>query len=309
MTADDDSRVPWGMFNRLPVCNPRAMRGLSPRLLRWSILALVACGPVANDGADIDAGIEPMIDARVPNTDANTDASTVDAAPPPENAFVFAHSETQLYRVDPETLNVKLVGAFQWPEGADSMTDIAIDRFGRMIGVSFDAVYEVDENNAVCVKLANLASGGFNGLSFLPNEANPTQEILIGADQEGDVYQLDPQTGVATLVGNYGNGYTSSGDLVSVQGAGTFATVNPAGGGTDLLARIDTDNGYAATIIGSTGYDGIWGLGYWRNEVFGFTSDNQFLLIDVDTGAGTVEEASSVSWWGAGVTTLAPIIE
>ncbi len=276
--------------------------------LAWSALAIIsACGPTDGGGGedDVDAGDPVVIDAGPGAPDANR----IDAAPPPENAFVFAHTATQLYRIDPETLDVTSIGDFQWPDGADSMTDIAIDRYGRMIGTSFSKVYEIDETDATCVKLADLASAGFNGLSFVPGLINPADEILIGADQSGDVYELDPQTGVSTLVGNYGNGYTSSGDLVSIEGAGTFATVNPAGGGDDLLARIDPENGFAATIIGPTGYDSIWGLGYWRNQVFGFTANNEFLIIDVDTGAGALENDSAVAWWGAGVTTLAPIIE
>lgn len=236
------------------------------------------------------------------------DVDAPDGVEPPDNSAVFAHTSDALYRVDPNTLQLTLIGDFIWPNGSDSMTDIAIDRFGRMLGVSFSRVYEVDEQTGNCIFLSDLSSGGFNGLSFLPADDDPANEILIGADQLGDVYELDPGTGVATLIGNYGGGITSSGDLVSVLGAGTFATVNN-GPGTDYLARIDPANGYAATIVGDTGYDSIWGLGYWRNKVYGFAATNEFLVIDVNTGAATPEPVDAVEWWGAGVTTLAPIIE
>ena len=52
----------------------------------------------------------------------------------------------------------------------------------------------------------------------------------------------------------------------------------------------------------------IWGVAYWAGEVFGFTGDGEFLRIDVDTGEGTVVESSSRSFWGAGVTPLAPVV-
>lgn len=270
-----------------------------------TVALLAACGPTGPGGGQVDA------DVGTP--DSNTgmpDASPpVDAPPPPENAAVYAHSETALYRIDPDTLAVTEIGLFQWPNGADSMTDIAIDKTGRIIGVSFGSVYQVDEITAACTFLADLQGDTFNGLSFVPDPLNPNLDILIGADQYGDVYQLDPQTGAQTLVGNYGGGYYSSGDIVSVVGAGTFATVTMDGATSDYLARIDPTDGYTATIVGDTGFDSIWGLGYWRNTVYGFTDANQFLLIDVNTGSATVEQAGAVQWWGAGVTTLAPIIE
>ena len=43
--------------------------------------------------------------------------------------------------------------------------------------------------------------------------------------------------------------------------------------------------------------------------MFGFTSGQTFVLIDVTTGAASLVEAGDVSWWGAGVTTSAPVID
>jgi hypothetical protein len=40
--------------------------------------------------------------------------------------------------------------------------------------------------------------------------------------------------------------------------------------------------------------------------VFGFTSAGEFVLINPETGAGTlVTSDPTISWWGAGVTTAA----
>jgi hypothetical protein len=33
------------------------------------------------------------------------------------------------------------------------------------------------------------------------------------------------------------------------------------------------------------------------------------VLIDVHTGAATIQQSGQVSWWGAGVTTSAPLID
>ena len=44
-------------------------------------------------------------------------------------------------------------------------------------------------------------------------------------------------TGQATQIGDMGHGYASSGDIVSVEGFGTMATVND-GGSSDLLVQL-----------------------------------------------------------------------
>lgn len=266
-------------------------------------LALAACGPNADIGDDDD---DDLIDGGGGIVDA--DPNRPDRSPPPENAAVYAHSASELYRVDPDTLQVTLVAPFQWPMAADQMTDIAIDKDGRMIGISFDKVYSVDETTAICTFLANLGSQ-FNGLSFIPaQDIDPTgDEILVGAALDGSFIELDPNTGVTTPIGNYGGGLTSSGDIVSVSGFGTVATVKQGGLGNDLLARIDPTTG-VATVIGDTGVANIWGVGFWGNKVFGFTSGNAFVLIDPTTGSSMNVETSSVSWWGAAVTTSAPVI-
>ena len=101
---------------------------------------------------------------------------------------------------------------------------------------------------------------------------------------------------------------TSSGDLVSVTGLGTLATVKRSGSTTDWLAKVDMSTG-VATPIGDTGFGSIWGLGFWKNKVFGFTSGGAFVLIDPSTGVATSVETGSPTWWGAGVTTSAPVID
>ncbi len=224
-------------------------------------------------------------------------------------AAVYAHSDAELYRVDPDTLKVQLVAPFTWPNGSDQMTDIAIDKNGLMIGISFDKVYSVDKDTAACTFLSNL-DRSFNGLSFVPAQmADPSgAEKLVASALDGSLYEVDPASGSSHLIGNFGGGLTSSGDVVSVSGFGTVATVKTTNGASDYLATVDTLTGTAKTI-GATGVSDIWGLGFWKDKVFGFTSSNQFVLIDPKTGAAQVVSSGSVSWWGAGVTTSAPVVK
>ena len=282
-------------------------------------LLLVACAGAACSPAitaEPDARPWAAPDAEVLPVDAQqfVDAPPVpDAGPPVVFAVVYAHSRDTLYRVNPDTLAVTVIGPFNSGGASlgDFITDIAVDRDGSMIAISFTEVYRVDPMTVATTRIASL-DRVFNGLSFVPASAiDPTgEEILIATAEEGTLYQIDKLTGAATAIGEYGGGLGSSGDVVSVAMFGTVATVTRPGFANDWLARIDVTTG-AATPIGDTGVTNIFGLGYWKGRVYGFTSGQQFVLIDPATGVATVVPAGGAlpSWWGAGVTTIAPIIE
>ena len=135
--------------------------------------------------------------------------------------FVYAHTASTLYRVDPDTLAITMVGNFRWSNGSDQMTDIAIDKTGLMIGVSFTAVYRIDPSTAQATRLSTGLSGTFNGLSFVPAEmlGQTGDDVLVGTRNSTTamVFRIDPMTGQATAIGNMG-AFSSSGDLVAVTG-------------------------------------------------------------------------------------------
>ncbi|MGE5184254.1 MAG: hypothetical protein ACM31C_19430 [Acidobacteriota bacterium] len=265
--------------------------------------ALAACGgPGARVGGSPDAGNGGTHDST---GGGNGDAAATDV-------YVYAHSASTLYRVDPDTLAITLVGDFGWPSQVitDQMTDIAIDKTGRMIGVSFSSVYQVDTATAKTTLLSSSLDGNFNGLSFVPAAqlGASGDDILVGTDNaDGKVYRIDPMTGTATQVGDMGAGFMSSGDLVAVAGFGTVQTVT--GSTNDRLAKLAPQT-FAAMPIGTdTGFGQIWGVAFWKNKVYGFTNNGQFILIDPTTGAATLVSQNGVQWWGAAVTTLAPVIQ
>ncbi len=264
-----------------------------------AIFALVACGPSTRGGNGDDGGP----DANTANGDANNPPG--DAA---VQTFVYAHTSSALYQVDPDTLQITMVGNFSFDTGPDSITDIAIDKTGTMIGVSFTAVYRIDPANATGTRLSSGLSGGFNGLSFVPAEAvgQTGDDVLVATrNADGMVFRIDPMTGNTTPVGNMG-GFSSSGDLVSVAQLGTLQTV--PGTGADRLARL-APNTFQATVIGTDiGFSEIWGIAFWKDKVFGFTNGGEFITIDPNTGVGTLVQGNGPAWWGAAVTTLAPVI-
>jgi hypothetical protein len=169
----------------------------------------------------------------------------------------------------------------------------------------------VDPKTAKCTRLSAFSSTQYHfvGLSYvIDTTAVDKGEYLMGLDKDGFVYKIDPATGGATLLGELGQGLTAGGDVVSVKGFGTVATVKPPDDDTDWLARVDPGNG-TATKIGDTGFAKVWGVAFWKGKVHGFTEGGEFVLIDVNTGQGTLQTTNQQPWWGAGVTTEAPVVE
>jgi hypothetical protein len=272
---------------------------------------LAACGPSGSsddDGTPIDGG-----------RDATRDGSGIDAE---ENDFskVYAHSGQTLYRLDTTTLTPVEIGPFGI--GASSITDIAVDKNDMMIGISLNNVYRIDVATGAATLLMPLAAATPNltSLSFVPMDINnhDSPERLVAATDQGTVLEINPATGATTNLGAYGstaNGLIrSSGDIVAVTGAGVFATVTIGDTLTDpdYLARINPMTWQATPIGLGTGFDRIFGIGYWRGKLFGFVDRNaaggSIVELNQNTGAATVVNMATIRWFGAGVTTDAPII-
>lgn len=265
-----------------------------------AVLLLVACEPGSRDSSGGGGGgVTP---------DANGGGGGGGGG---DRVFVYAHTAAKLYKVDPDTLNVQEVGDFQWGSvGFDEMTDIAIDKYGQMIGVSFTRVFRVDPSSAQTTLLSSSLSRSFNGLSYVPADqiGMTGEDVLVGTqDIDGRVFRVDPMTGATMEIGNMGTSFTSSGDLVGVAGFGTVQTVPGSSG--DTLARL-AKTSFAASAIGTgTGFSKIYGVAFFKGKVYGFTEDGHFVLVDPGTGAGTMVSNSGIAWWGAAVTTVAPVLQ
>ena len=277
-------------------------------------LGLLACGG-GMPQSDPDSGVEEV------------DASNGPDGQPVEESRVYAHNRTTLYRIDANNLDVIEIGAFGTALGSQGMTDIAIDKNDRMIGVTLDKIFEVNPATAEATFLADFGgTGNLTSLSFVPVDPdNPdSAERLVTVGDAGKVYEISLETatlGEATQIGDYGmngpNQIVSSGDMVSVRGLGTFATVNISNNvdDADYLAQIDTTTWEATPLTSATCCDQIFGLGFWGGTFFGFVDNGttpasgQFVTIDPETGVSTPATNQSFAWWGAGVTTKAPIVD
>jgi hypothetical protein len=233
---------------------------------------------------------------------------------------VYAHSGSMLYRIDTQTLSTVPVGPMSGL-GTQSLTDLAIDKSDHMVGITLDKLYAIDAQSGSVTLIKDLSQSakGFTSLSYVPTDLSDpnSTDILVSANDQGDVYQIDPGTGNATKIGSYGSTgagkVISSGDLVGVRGLGIYATVDVGTEPNDYLAKIDPVTWKATPIGTSTGFNNIFGLGYWAGRFYGFVDAGagagKIILIDANTGAATEIAAGAERWYGAGVSTDAPVVD
>lgn len=269
-----------------------------------AVAVLAACGPSGRNSGD-----------DMPEADAGPD---VDAAPPVDNSRVFAHSDAVLYRLDNRSFAATQVGSMT---GLDNdLLDLAIDKDDKIVGVTRDALWSLNAQTGAATMIRALTGDaqGLTSLSYVPDPNPGNPDILVSANRSGQVFRIDPATGTASLLGSYGTApggavIGSSGDLFGVRGFGIFATVDVENETLDYLAKIDPVT-WKATIIGPTGYDRIFGLGYWDGRIYGFVDDGfeagtgKLISIDATTGDGTELSNAVIRWFGAGVATDAPLL-
>ncbi len=278
-----------------------------------TVLLVAACGRGVPDGDDDD----DAPDAATAPDAFRPDATITDFS------LVYAHSGTELFRLDTTTLQPVVIGTFT-NTGTQSITDIAIDKDDNMRGITLDRVYTIDESTGDAQLLAELDPGAPNltSLSYVPVDlADPDgAERLVAAAYDGTVYEIDPADGSTTPLGVYGEAaggtIRSSGDIVAVRGLGIFATVTIGDDPSlpDHLAVIDPDT-WAATPLGTgTAYDKIFGIGFWRDTLYGFVDlgdgvGGTIVTLDPNTGVATPVNTGAIRWYGAGVATDAPVVD
>lgn len=268
---------------------------------------------------------------------ASEDVSTGYDAPPPLDrgtvpvdsamvgtTVVYAHSDSALFSVDPAMRTVRMVGMFRFPTDGNnhSMTDLAVTADGTITGVTQDALYNIDPDTAECTLIRSLPATNtrvFVGLTWLPVGtlgASQTTEVLLGGATDGTLWRIDPATGRTSAAGTLTSGWGISGDMVSIAGAETYATVRRTTGTTtsDTLVTLNFTTSSSGsisarmTMVGTiTGYQSIYGLGYWRSTLYGFTRAGHLITINVRTAAGTDVSMPTMQFSGAGVTTVAPV--
>jgi hypothetical protein len=205
---------------------------------------------------------------------AGAAARVVPRPPKTVYAVTFA-SNSALYRINPRSHRVSLVGHTK-----HQLTDIAF-RGKTLNAISFTALYRLNPKTGASHLIGSLGLSNANALA-----AQPKTHTLYGADQSGDFFKIRPKTGRVTIIGFFGHGLGSSGDL-TFSGGHLYATVFRSGSVKSLLARVNIHTG-AAKVIGNTGHTNVYGLITGRGALYGATFNGRFLKVSRTTGRGRV---------------------
>ncbi len=322
--SDADSPRRIGMISAVKTANYNgARRTLAACFVACSIAGCSSPGRV-DDASALDATSDQ---SAVPSGDsaAGRDAQAPPADAATEPVFVFAHSGTALYQLDPRSRRLTRIGDFDCvttmnaQSSSDGMMDLAIDRFGEMLGVGNSprghVLVRVQPDSGRCTIIGPLMLDGaptqVQGLSFVPaGIVDPSNEALMGIGGDADYLRVDRTTAVVTRVGRVGDGMvdTRGGDFVSVARGSTYL-IDSAG----TIFTFDASNGRLLSQVAPRGVvSNGWGMGFWGGTVFNFTFDGQLIAIDPVTGMGVdvpIENPpAGLSFRGAAVTTIAPIV-
>ena len=244
-------------------------------LVTLAVISAAACSASSGPGFDADSGVSFADAGGGDGASFGGDGS----GPPPGTGktVLYAHDNSTLYSVDAADpkLAATMVGKFDCIGGSagqpTSMTDIAVDKDGKLYGVGTNTIFLDMTISGPVVKCTAGArpitqSGAkvkFYGMSFAPiGTLDPQNETLLVGNTDGEVYKVDVATGNITLINNFGTVpagkgflypgglWEMSGDIVFLENNGSpigFATVrdcqsppssttcNP----TDTLVQID----------------------------------------------------------------------
>jgi len=267
-------------------------------------------GSAGADGAMDDVGGSEDTGPGFGGDSSTTPTPDSGTTPPAGVPYVYAHSPTQLYRLNPSTKAVSVVGTFSGACALDTIIDIALDASSNAYVTGFGGFYKVDLATAACTLIA-MGSNYPNSLSFVPKGTlDPNKEALVG--YQGSTYvRIDTTSGAISNVGNLTGGYQSSGDIVSVIGGGTFLTVNGNACG-DCLLQVNPKTGDLIQNYGSVQHPSVFGLAFWAGTVYGFDDGGQVFSIDYASGSLVMHDIpvpnppAGLEFYGAGSTTSAP---
>jgi hypothetical protein len=227
---------------------------------------------------------------------------------------VYPHTAEALYRFQVTSGAVDPIGAFTFDQGGGNVTDLAIDQYGVLYAITSDELFICRPDDAQCRYLAELPSFSI-GLTFVPPGVLGTSDVMVGTGAE-DWYRLDIVGGevVSTPLGAFDDdGTTSSGDGFSIQGVGTFVSVNLRGNTrADSIVRVNPATGAILSTLLTFDEDDdhnrVFGMAGWIDGfIYAFDAGGDILKVTVQTGTYEVLQETGIAWWGAGVRTIVPV--
>jgi hypothetical protein len=268
-------------------------------------LAAVAPNEAGADATDTDAPSGNDAEATDTGSDGNTaleagaDARVdADAALGPDSAvpktFVWAHSSTDLYKID------FALGSFTSVplQGCGALQDLAVHPSGLVQAISTTALYQIGPTG-LCTKLFDNPYP-FT-LSYAAASTVQPQAALV-AFEARDYVRFDA-LGAKVVVKNnaLASGFAPSGDVACAGSSCYVSVVGPAC--ADCLQELDATTGNFIKDWGSIGYAKVFGLAYASGRIYGFTDGGVVLEMKLLASGLVVAPVSgmpAVQFIGAG---------
>lgn len=201
--------------------------------------------------------------------------------------FADFSTNSTLSTLDFDTGEVTNIGAVGY-----ELTDIALYN-DRLYGVTFTGLLEIDIETGEGQFIGSI---GHNRVNALEGGVNG----LYAGTQDSEVILVDPETGAGEIIGALADGAYTSGDFVfNADDTALYGSVVLPGYNNDYLVSIDPETG-ESTLVGDIGFDQVYGLAFFRNQLLGLTDAGEFIIIDPNTGLGTlVDNTDAFSAGGA----------
>lgn len=204
----------------------------------------------------------------------------------------YGHSGSSLYRIDPFAKTAEEVAA-DLPNLQDIDTN-PLDE--NLYGITFDGLYRLDEARNEWSRVGDFGIDvpDPNGLAI----DSRGEAYVTGQDK---LYLVDTETGAATLVGEMGGDYYSSGDCVLNKRDTLFMTSKHLEGVDSLLVLRTNDA--SVTEVGEVGAEQVFGLTAAWGNLYGLTRSGDLIEINSATGdSRLVHNFEGISWFGAAST-------
>lgn len=156
-------------------------------------------------------------------------------------------------------------------------------------------LYKIDLGSASKTLVGSVGFDDVEALGF-----NPLTGTLYGIDDENSsssfesLITIDTLTGAGTLVGSLGFTASNPGFAISPSGIG-YLSHDPGGTSSDAIYTVNLSNG-VATKLGNTGVNGIDGLAFAGNTLYGISGFSIYkgvYTLDITNGTATSFLANS----------------
>jgi hypothetical protein len=191
----------------------------------------------------------------------------------------YAATGGQLGMIDLQTGVFTQIGTMNGIAGG-ATEDLARLPGGLLYGSNANSELSLIDPVALTTSLVGVCGNNIFGLAF-------RQDGTLFGCSENTLYQINPDTGAATLVGAMGVN-SSYYDIKFDSGGHLYLVENSNLVENSTLYLVNPSTGQALQIgqSGAIGF-GVWALDFANGTLFGFTSGGQIVSINTTTGVGT----------------------